>query len=255
MQTIILSFALLFSINSFAASQYVYNVTKHEVVIDNGSELIRPIASVTKLMTALVVVDSKLNMDEKVPYKGSKTLSPKNRSRDELFHLMLVKSDNNAAEALARSYPGGREGFITAMNIKARELGMFFTTYEDPSGLGVRNQSTARELSLLLNKVYNYPKIRQVASTTSFHVVDSYSKKKKKKTVSGTRVVTVNNTNFRLLNQYHGIEVSKTGYTNPAGKCLVMFLTKNDEQYTFVVLGEKNMRDVEVKARKIIDSL
>ncbi len=262
MKALILSFALLFSTNVLSATQYVYNYSKNEIVIDEGSDKVRPIASVTKLMTAIVILESEVSLDEKVPYKGFKNIPSKQRTRDELLALLLIKSDNNAAEALARSFPGGRDHFIDMMNVTSKFLGMEYTTYDDPSGLSPRNQSTAKDLTKLLHYASTYPKIKQIASMTSFMLVEpsvkkatAKKKKKKARTFSSYRVITVNNTNFHLLNEYEEIEISKTGYTNPAGKCLTMFVTKNGEHFAVVILGERNMRDVEKVSRKILDNL
>lgn len=252
---------MLFSVNVLAATQYVYNYSRNEIVLDEGSEKIRPIASVTKLMTAIVILESNVSFEEKVPYKGFKSIPGKPRTRDELLALLLIKSDNNAAEALARSFPGGRELFIQTMNNTAKLLAMMDTTYDDPSGLSPHNQSTARDLTKLLHYASTYPKIKQIASMTSFILVEpsvkrvAAKKKKKAKTFSSYRVITINNTNFHLLNEYEEIEISKTGYTNPAGKCLTMFVTKNGEQFAVVILGERNMRSVEQVSRKILNSL
>lgn len=261
MKAIIFSLTLLFSTHTLAATQYVYNYSKNEIVLDEGSEKIRPIASVTKLMTAIVILESNVSLEEKVPYKGFKNIPSKPRTRDELLSLLLIKSDNNAAEALAASFPGGRNTFMQHMNITARFLGMGNTNYDDPSGLSPRNQSTARDLTNLLHYASTYPKIKQIASMTSFVLVEpsvkkvAAKKKKKAKTYSSYRVITLNNTNFHLLNEYEEIEISKTGYTNPAGKCLTMFVTKNGEQFAVVILGERNMKSVEQVSRKILDNL
>lgn len=237
---------ILFSGISQAATQYVYNVTKNEIVIDSASDTIRPIASVTKLMTAVVMIESGLSLEEKILYKGSRFLHRKMRTREELLFLTLVKSDNIAAESLANSLPNGRDDFILRMNKKAQTLGMVNTSYEDASGLGFKNQSTAKDLTTLLQYAHKYEKIRNIASTISFKIDDSVKRKK--------RVVTVNNTNFRLLKDYN-IEISKTGFTNPAGKCLAMFLTKNNQKYIIIILGEKNMNSVEMLSRRIIKGL
>ena len=261
MKSIILSFTLLLSTNLLAATQYVYNYSKNETVVDEGSDKVRPIASVTKLMTAIVILESNISLDEKVPYKGFKNIPSKPRSRDELLSLLLIKSDNNAAEALAKSFPGGREHFINTMNVTAKLLSMAHTTYDDPSGLSPHNLSNAKDLTKLLHYASTYPKIKQIASMTSFMLVEpnvkrvSTKKKKKAKTFSSYRVITINNTNFHLLNEYEEIEISKTGYTNPAGKCLTMFVTKNGEQFAVVILGERNMKSVEQVSRKILNNL
>jgi D-alanyl-D-alanine endopeptidase (penicillin-binding protein 7) len=160
---------------------------------------------------------------------------------------MLVKSDNQAAEALAKSYPGGRDNFIIAMNIQAMQYGMLNTHYEDASGLNSGNRSTAKDLTILLQYAYSYLRIREIASTASYKV---YEPRKKK-----TKVITVNNTNINLLKDFSEIQISKTGFTNPAGKCLVMYLTKNEEQYIIVILGEHNTNSVQKVGRAIIESL
>jgi D-alanyl-D-alanine endopeptidase (penicillin-binding protein 7) len=244
MKNIFLVLAFLCS-TSYASTKYVYNVSRNEVVVDYASELVRPIASVTKLMTAIVSLNAGTSLQEKIPYRGF--LGIGKRTKHELLYLMLVKSDNQAAEALARSYPGGRDNFIIAMNIHAYQFGMFNTHFQDPSGLGNANKSTAKDLRLLVQHAYIYPIIREIASTASFNITQPTKKK--------TKVVRVNNTNINLLRDFSEIQISKTGFTNPAGKCLVMYLTKNEEQYIIVILGEHNTKSVQQVGRVIIESL
>ena len=240
MRNIFLILAFLCT-TSYASTKYVYNVTKDEVIVDDNSEMIRPIASVTKLMTAIVSLNVGDSLSDKIIYNG------KRRTKEELLYLMLVKSDNRAAEALAKSYPGGRDNFIIAMNITAYQYGMSNTHYDDASGISSNNKSTARDLSILLKHAYVYLKIREMASTQSFKL---YEKRKKK-----TKVITVNNTNINLLKDFSEIQISKTGFTNSAGKCLVMYLTKNEEQYIIVILGEHNTKSVQQVSRTIIENL
>lgn len=242
MKRIVLILALLLCQSSIAATQYVYNVTREEVVTEYASDLVRPIASVTKLMTALIVVTGSDSLIEKIPYGRSK------RTREELLYLMMVKSDNLAAESLARSYRGGRDNFIIQMNLKAYELGMFNTFYDDPSGLSKMNRSTAKDLTLLLCHAHLFNKIVEISSTASYTITEQSKKKK-------YRTVTINNTNINLLKDYREIEISKTGFTNPAGKCLAMFLNKNGEKFVIVILGEHNTKSVQKVSRHIIDSL
>lgn len=240
----LLFFLFFFSNVGWCSTKYVINLTKDEVVIDSGSQIIRPIASVTKLMTALVILDSEFNLDEKVPYKG---LFKKEMSRNELLSLMLVKSDNKAAEALASSLPGGRNLFIAEMNIKAISIGMKNTHYDDPSGLSAGNTSTAKDQALLLNHSYDYFKMRDIASTISYEL-PVQSKYKRKVT---ERLVTITNTNHNLLTEYREIIISKTGTTSAAGKCLAMLVNHNGERYAVVILGEKNRKTIEELSRKI----
>ena len=247
MKKLILILSLLLSAHVSSATTYVYNVTKDEVVHEYASERVRPIASVTKLMTAIVVIESGASLNEKVSYRGF--LGKKELSREELLKLLLVKSDNQAAEALAKAYSGGRIGFIANMNHKAEQLGMIHTSYEDPSGIGRNNISTARDLSTLLNYAYNFDTMKNLAALENIQFTKT-SKKKKKQSL-----MVINNTNYNLLKEHKEIEISKTGFTNAAGKCLAMLLTKNGEKYTIVILGERNTRDVQRVGKKIIEAL
>lgn len=245
MKKFILTLSLLFSTYGHATTQYVFNASKNEVIVDQDSEKVRPIASITKLMTAIIVLDSGDSLSEKLSYRGF--LGKKSLSREQLLNLLLVKSDNQAAEILARNHKNGRDVFISLMNHKASQLGMLNTTYEDASGLGINNQSTGKDLSLLLLHAYTYDKIRDIASNETYSFTEKSKKRKK--------VVVVHNTNFNLLHEFKEIIISKTGYTNPAGKCLAMVLTKNNEKYTIVILGEKNTREVQRVGKSIIDKL
>lgn len=247
MKILFLGFLLSLSLSVSATTTYVYNVTKDEVIEEYASDRIRPIASVTKLMTAIVVIESGASLIEKIPYRGF--AGRKEMTREQLLKLLLVKSDNNAAEALAKSYIGGRSAFIANMNYKANQLGMTNTVYEDPSGIGKNNLSNAKDLSVLLTYAYNYDVMRELSALESFNI-ESVSKKKRK-----SRVVKVNNTNFNLLKEYKEIAISKTGFTNAAGKCLVMYLTKHGEKYTIVILGERNTKTIQQAGRKIIERL
>jgi D-alanyl-D-alanine endopeptidase (penicillin-binding protein 7) len=248
-------FLLVLFFTQFAFAEnttYVYNITKEQAVIEINPSKIRSIASITKLMTATVVLSREdMPLNEKVKYRGSKNVPPGMLTRDQLLSLMLVKSDNSAANALAESFPyGGRDEFIHQMNLKAKELGMHDTRYEDPSGLGRWNLSTAKDLVTLLVKAHEYPKIKQIASSPDYRI-NVYVKKKKKKT-SNNRTVTVNNTSKKLLDDFTEIEISKTGFTNPAGRCLVLFVHKGDENYGIVILGLNSKEQVQKTARKIL---
>jgi D-alanyl-D-alanine endopeptidase (penicillin-binding protein 7) len=213
--------------------------------MDCESETIRPIASVTKLMTALVVLDSEQSMTEKLNFRG---FNKRNLTREEVLQLMLVRSDNRAAEILAKNYPGGRPAFIKEMNLKAASLGMSRTRYDDPSGISSNNISTARDLTRLLVHSYSYAPVRDITSKASYNV-DVESKKRKHKTV------TVNNTNRNLLTEFNEIEISKTGTTSAAGKCLAMVVSRNGSHYVVVILGERNKKSIENVSRKILVTL
>lgn len=212
------------------------------------------IASITKLMTAMVTLDAGLSMSEEIQVDkddvdrlkgtGSRIALGTRLTREELLHLALIASENRAAAALSRAYPGGRGAFITAMNRKAREIGMRDSRFVDSTGLNSGNSSTAADLAKLVDAAYRYPLIREISTTGSYDV-----------TVPGTRVVKVKengkvrkvyrsvqkhlaftNTNSLTRNQEWEIGVSKTGYINEAGHCLVMQTRIADQPVIIVLL-------------------
>ena len=222
---------------SFAETTYVYNVTKDRVVIEENASYVRPIASVTKLMTAITVIQSGMPLDEKLVVGGIPFFR-KSATREELLTLMLVKSNNKAAEILAKNHIGGRDKFISDMNLIAKVLNMRDTNFDDPSGLSPHNVSTAKDLTILLFHACTYDIIKRITSTSVYNIKKSQ----------------INNTNKALLQKFDTIEISKTGTTSPAGKCLVMFVKKDGEEYAIVFLGYKNRHVVEVVADKILSN-
>jgi D-alanyl-D-alanine endopeptidase (penicillin-binding protein 7) len=196
----------------------------------------RPIASLTKLMTALVIVESGLPLDEQIKITREDRDRLRNTrsrlnfnavyTRLDLLRAALGASDNRAAAALARSYPGGREAMALAMNAKAKELGMIQTHYVDSSGLDNNNISTARDLTRLVAVTSKQPLIHTLTTTPSFQVTDL---------VSG-RQVSYHNTNRLLRRGAWDIGLSKTGYTAAAGNCLLMQTTIANRPLTIVLL-------------------
>ena len=182
----------------------------------------KPIASLTKLMSAMVILDAKLPLDEKIEITkadrdllrltGSRLKYGARLTRGELLTLALMSSENRATAALGRTFPGGTEQFIRAMNQKAAALGMHDSTFTDPAGLDAGNVATARDLARLVFAAMRYPKIRE-ATTRKQLSVRPYPKR------GPLRYV---NTNRLLRNKRWDIQVSKTGYINKAGRCLVM---------------------------------
>lgn len=225
-------------------SHLVLDINSKEIISANNDTLIRPIASVTKLMTALIVVEHNLDMQEYVDYRGGIWRNKKVK-RSDLLESLLIKSDNAAAEALANSIPGGRSFFIDIMNSRARSLGMTSTSFEDPSGLGRNNLSTAKDLAILIAKTYEHPEISSTSSSKFFKVE---IKNKKKITY-----MTVGNTNSQLLSLFDSITLSKTGYTNPAGRCLALMVERNNKKYAIIILGEKTSGDRFYRARNLIN--
>lgn len=200
----------------------IVNQETGETLYAKSTDIPTPIASVTKLMTAMVMLDAHLPMDEYITISeadvdmlkgtGSRLRIGTELTRAELLQLALMASENRAASALGRSYPGGLAAFVAAMNFKAAELGMMRSHFSDPTGLNSTNVSTAEDLVKMVRAAYQYPEIRQVTTTASHEVP-----------VHGLRnPVNFNNTNILVRNSDWVIGLSKTGYINEAGRCLVM---------------------------------
>jgi D-alanyl-D-alanine endopeptidase (penicillin-binding protein 7) len=198
---------------------------------------VRPIASITKMMTAIVILDSQLDLDEKITITkedrdmirltGSRLEYGATLTRRELVLLALMSSENRAAAALGRTYPGGTPAFVAAMNRTAQQLGMRNSRFADPVGLKAENVSTAADLALMLEAAERYPLITQ-ASTTTRKDVRPYSRR---------GPLTYGNTNRLLRNKNWDIELSKTGYINEAGRCLVMQANIEGEHVSIVLLN------------------
>ena len=178
----------------------------------------RSIASITKLMTAMVVLDANQDLDENI--NGS--------TRLELLQLMLIKSDNHAAELLCKNYPNGRSSCINSMNWKAYSLGLQNTRYADPSGLNIMNVSTAQELVKIVIESSKYSEIVTASNT-------AHGKIKKKK-----QYFVFNNTNPLVATK--DFIITKTGYIRASGGCIVMMLNTHIGQRIVIVLGSKNTR-------------
>jgi D-alanyl-D-alanine endopeptidase (penicillin-binding protein 7) len=171
-----------------------------------------PIASLTKLMTAMVILDAGVKLEE--PVSSSRLLPGTRVSRRVLLLLALMASENRAANALARTYPGGTPAFVAAMNRKAQGLGLNQTKFADPAGLDSGNVSTARELASLVRTAMDYPLIRQYTTTWEHEVAVGRGKSR--------QVIRFRNTNRLLRNESWDIALSKTGYISDSGRCLVM---------------------------------
>lgn len=191
-----------------------------EVLFSKNDRAVLPIASLTKLMTGLVVMEGQLPMDEPIiisqddvdTEKGSRSRLRVGTelSRGELLHLALMSSENRAAHALGRTYPGGLPQFVALMNARAQSLGMSDTRYVEPTGLSSRNQSSAKDLAALVAAAYTVPKLREL-STSPGHEVEV-----------GRRTLQFNNTNRLVKSPIWEIGLQKTGYISEAGQCLVM---------------------------------
>ncbi len=207
------------------------------VIYGKDIDAVRPIASITKLMTAMVILDSNLDLDEKitvtradrdlVQLTGSRLEYGATLSRREMILLAIMSSENRAATALGRNWPGGMAQFVDQMNRKASNLNMAHSHFIDPAGLNVENMSTANDLVKMVSAAYDYPLIRE-ASTTRRLEVHPYAKR-------GPLVY--GNTNRLLKNESWDIALSKTGYINEAGRCLVMRANIEGESVLIVLLN------------------
>ncbi|WP_094161061.1 D-alanyl-D-alanine endopeptidase [Thiomonas delicata] len=203
-----------------SGSALVVDEQSNQVLLSKNADDVRPIASLTKLMTAAVILDAHLPMDQIIEitdddidtlkWSSSRLRPGMKLSREELLKLALMSSENRAAHALARTYPGGMDAFMQAMNRKAAELGMTHTHYLDPTGLSPQNESTAHDLAILVKAVYAYPLIREF-STHPKSTVDV-----------GNRELKYRNTDHLIFNSGWDILLQKTGYINEAGHCLVL---------------------------------
>ena len=207
------------------------------IIYGKDIDTVRSIASITKLMTAMVIIDSGVDLDEKitvtkadrdlVQLTGSRLEYGATLSRRDMLLLAIMSSENRAATALGRTYPGGMDAFVKQMNKKARQLGMANSHFADPAGLHVENTASARDLMKMVTAAYEYPLIRQ-AGTTQRKEVRPYAKR-------GPLVY--GNTNRLLKNKTWDIELSKTGYINEAGRCLVMHAMIEGEPVSIVLLN------------------
>src|SRR5436190_3209468 len=206
----------------------------NEVLFSKNSDAVLPIASLTKLMTAVVVTEAQQPLDEIVTItdedidteKGSRSRLRVGTQlrREDMLHLALMSSENRAANALGRSYPGGLAAFVAAMNHKAHALGMNDTHYVEPTGLSSRNQSSARDLATLVKAAHEVPLIRELSTSPEYMVE------------VGNRNVQFRNTNGLVKSPEWDIGLQKTGYITEAGRCLVMQAKMAGRQLIMVFL-------------------
>lgn len=209
------------ALNLKSTSALVLDQTGQRVLYAKNVERVVPIASITKLMTALVVLDSGLPLDEPITIskqdrdglKGTRSRLAVRMtvSRDDLLRLTLMASENRAAAALARAYPGGTPAFVAAMNQKAVELGMWRSRFVDGTGLSNGNVSNAQDLSRLVGAAYRHPLIREYSTDTRYTV-----------RLANGRKMQFSNSNRLVRNSGWEIGLSKTGYISEAGRCLVL---------------------------------
>ena len=217
-----------------ANAVFVMDQNSREVLVSKNDKAVLPIASLTKLMTGLLVADARLPLDEEITiteddldiYKGtgSRLAVGTRLTRGEALHLALMSSENRAAHALGRTYPGGIVNFVRLMNAKAAELGMRDTHYVEPTGLSVENRSSARDLAVLAAAAYQRPLLRELSTSQGYTLE------------SGRRVLQYRNSNRLVHDDNWNIGLQKTGYIREAGRCLVMQVSVAGRQLIMVLL-------------------
>lgn len=219
-----------------SGSAMLIDLQTNKLIYASNPDVVVPIASVTKLMTGLVVLEAKQNMEEYISVSISDTPEMKGvfsrvkigseLSRREMLLITLMSSENRAAASLAHHYPGGYAAFIAAMNAKAKALGMTSTHYVEPTGLSTRNVSTARDLSKLVQAARKYPLLSELSTT-------------KEKTVAFRKpnyTLGFRNTDHLVRKDNWDIQLTKTGFTNQAGHCLVLITRMGGRPVSLVIL-------------------
>lgn len=240
-----------------SSAAIVLDQETNQVLFSKNSGAILPIASLTKLMTAVVVAEAKLPFDELISVsqddvdteKGSRSRLRVGTqlSRGEMLHLALMASENRAAHALGRNFPGGSEAFVDAMNAKAKALGMSDTSFVESTGLSSRNRSSARDLATLVRAAHEHPVIREMSVSPSYRVE------------VGRRNLAFHNTNRLVSRADWDIGLQKTGYITEAGRCLVMQATLAGRPLIMVFLDSagkySRLGDAERVRRWVIESM
>jgi len=218
-----------------SAAAIVQDAETGEILYDKNASAVTPIASITKLMTAMVVLDAGVDLNQPITISDedldtlrgthSRLKPGASLSRDELLRLALMSSENRAAAALARTtYPGGLDEFLRAMNHKARMLGMNDARFDDATGLSSANVASAEDLVKMVRAAHRYPLIRNYTTLTAHEVH------------VGGRQLAYRNTNRLVANESWNIGLSKTGFTNDAGRCLVLQAKLAEREVIIVLL-------------------
>ena len=228
---------------------YVINQRTGEVLLERNATEVLPIASITKLMTAMVVLDAGLGLSEPIVINeadidqlkgtGSRLALGTTLSREEMLQLALMSSENRAASSLARHYPGGEEAFVEAMNVKARLLGLWNTRFHDSTGLNPANVSSPRDLAKMVAASASYPLIREFSTAHERYVP-----------VHG-RMLRFGNTNSLVRSPEWTISVSKTGYISEAGRCLVMQTWLHQQPVVMVLMDSSGRYTRTADAKRV----
>ena len=245
-------------ISTDSRSVAVIDAETGESIYEKNADTARPMASITKVMTAIVVLDSGLDMREELTLTPEDFVGPKRASsnlksgdrlnRAEMLLMALMKSENPAAKSLSRNYPGGYDAFMRAMNRKAQELGMSTAFFGDPTGLDKRNVASSNDLVKMVRAAGNYDVIRRFSTTKSYNFyVSNFA--------SGNRTYSANNTSSLVRDGSYPIGISKTGFINEAGRCVVMETRVNNRPAIIVILGANSSATRWGDAKNILNSL
>jgi serine-type D-Ala-D-Ala endopeptidase (penicillin-binding protein 7) len=249
--------ALLFALTAQAkvspevksSSVVVVDEADSSILYSRKADAVVPVASITKLMTALVVLEGGQPLDETIEIagddrdtkhgSGSRLTVGAKLSRGDLLHVALMSSENRAAQAVGRAYPGGLKQFVKAMNVKAKALGMKSTRFVDPTGLSSKNVSSAADLVKLVIAASDDPVIRRFSTDENYTVQ------------VGRQLIEFRNTNTLVSKPDWDIKVQKTGYTSDAGQCLVMKAVIQDRPVVMVFLNSFGKLTRVAEARRI----
>jgi D-alanyl-D-alanine carboxypeptidase len=239
---------LLFCTSAYAehGSYALYNYERAEYQVNFDATEVRPIASITKLFTAITILRSGAELKEKVKVNGRSGGHFSNGmmvSRHDLMMAMMISSDNRAAETLANTYPGGFDKFIRDANDYIRGRGLINTRIEEPTGLSRNNVSTAAELVSFLGAIKDNSALRDYANDRTADIAIPKGKK--------TIHIKLHNTNPSIF-KFDNILISKTGFTNPAGRCVLMLVEKDHVHYAVIVLGTRDIKERSAIANGLI---
>lgn len=257
MKKLLVAFMLLSSTVAYAAkpkqeppTYVLWELDTDTVIDERNSDTVRPMASITKLMTAFVVMNSGIDLEETVKVTGSVESSSRIRrgqlvTRGRLLELTLVNSDNLAARTLAETSNTDYATFIDRMNFTARHIGMTNTVYSDSTGLLSTNVTSPNDLKLLVQAVSGHDIFKQSAMTAGTTTTVTVKKKTK----------TVFNSNTNWFAGKLDLLAAKTGTTTAAGRCLTMFFNKNGNKYVLVVLGARHARERQILVTQLLDKI
>jgi len=223
---------------------WLHDITKNETVIGSDSNIPKSIASITKIMTAMIALDHDRNLDRYIVVKSGGKLPAGLHTRRDIMRAMLIRSDNRAADALAADFPGGEKAFVRAMNQRARRLNMITARFVDASGLGAGNMATAGEVAEMVKASALYPFI--VETSVQKQALFDINLRQR------VRTIELHNTNRPLLFEFDEIMISKTGFTSAAGWCVALMVEKNGRNFVVVVLGARTKQERLDITRKIV---